>query len=65
MAVHGAYYRMDIYFGIQKYTTWSKAVELESFRILLKGMKNASCMYDMYIDNSIVSPYHKRGCLQP
>ena len=29
MAVHGAYYSMEIYFGIQKYTTWSKAVELE------------------------------------
>ena len=39
-------------FGIQGFTTWSKAVEKASCSIPEKCMENTVCMYDMFIGNN-------------
>ena len=36
-------------FGIQGYTTWSKAVKMGSCSYFEKCMKNTLCVYDKYI----------------
>ena len=28
-------------------------------------MKNTNCMYDKYIENTVVKPLHRGGCLKP
>ena len=45
-------------FGIQE---WSKGI----IQYFLQCMKNANCVYDSYIDNTIVRLYHREVVFNP